>query len=172
MYFRYNYYSVPFYYAGEDLLLKVDEKSFQVFKNELLITTHVIHPGTKKFITMDCHKPCHKQAKTDLHYKEEMQTIGVHSVRVYELLRVTKPYHWKNMIKGILRLKEVHKNCVIEAACLQAMEDGAHDYKNIRDICIKQSNLKKVAQPFSIPKGTNGYYRDLSIYERLVNRSI
>ncbi len=171
IYFRYNFYSVPHHFAGQELTIEISDKILQVFNGTSLITTHLIHPGKGRFITLNCHKPYHKQARTDLYYLEETRKIGSQTERVYELLRASKPYHWKNMVKGILRLKEVYSTRVIEAACLQAMEEGEHDYKRIRQICLTTTRNSQVKEPRKIPKHTNGYYHELSIYDTLVNKT-
>lgn len=172
LYFRYNFYSVPFHYAGEELTLVISEKTFDVYNNDVLITTHVIHPGKGTFMSLNCHKPYYKQAKTELYYREEMRRIGVSAERVYELLRSSKPFHWKNMIKGILRLTEIYRITAIDAACLQAMEEGTYDYKHIRQICLTNSLKKQTVETVKIPKGVGGYYHDLSIYDKLVNKAV
>ncbi len=87
IYFRYNFYSVPYHLCGETVTIEINEKTFSVFYNDASITTHVIDARKGVFLTMDCHKPLYKQVKSASHYLEQIKVIGEHAIRLFELLK-------------------------------------------------------------------------------------
>ncbi len=169
IYYLYNFYSVPFYYSGEELCIEQDNGLLKIYKDDLLVTTHIVDPRKGQFITFDSHRPYEKQAKTDGYYLEQMKAIGSSAEKVYEILRASKPFHWKNMVKGIISLLQAFSSPKVEVACRLTLERGEVDYKTIRVICIQEFVKKKDETHTGFPKYTNGYYHDLSIYDQLTN---
>lgn len=170
IYFRYNFYSVPYHLSGETVVLEIGEKTFTVLSDNAVITTHVIDTRMGVFITFDCHQPLYKQVKATSHYLEQLRPIGESAIRLFELLKAERPYHWKNMVKGIISLRQVYSASLIEDACMLTIADGKHDYKHVRILCQSIEKERKTKPKPKICKGINGYYHDLKVYMKLVNK--
>ncbi len=75
------------------------------------------------------------------------------------------------MVKGIISLRKVYTSAIIEDACMRTLEHGKHDYKQVKLNCHsieKESNARPKSK---IRKGINGYYHDLNVYMRLINKA-
>lgn len=170
IYFQYCFYSVPHHYAGEMVIVESNGSIIRILKGVKEIAIHPINKKKGIFVTLDAHKPFYKQLKTDLFYQEEMEKIGLAAVRIMELMRLEKPFHWKNMTKGIITLSRFYSSTVMNKACEVAIKAGSHNFKYIKQVCEKK--LYEEERPVSMfPKDVGGYYHDLSLYDQLVEES-
>jgi transposase len=169
IYFQYCYYSVPHHYAGETVIVHSNGTMITVFKGAKELASHVISKKKGIFVTLDSHKPYHKQLKTDQYYYEEVEKIGISAVKVLEFMRGEKPFHWKNMIKGVITLSKLYSAWIVNKACEKAIECGDHSYRYVKHVCEKklyEDEKKETAFPMNV----GGYYHDLSIYDQLATQ--
>lgn len=138
--FACNYYSVPYQYVGKNVELHFDNKLIQIYYEDKVIAIHTICKERGQFITNDSHYPKYKnftpQSKEyQATYKEKMFAIGQYAGKVFTELLVRKPYHWYRMVNGILKLKKVYPDDIIEKSCKRATEFDAYEYNMIKNIC-------------------------------------
>ncbi len=167
VYFRKNHYSVPHHYAGETVLLESNGTTVKIFKDEKLLAIHVICNEAGQFITIEQHKPFHKRLRTEAWYLEQSGQIGEHVIRIMTLMQSERPFHWKQMMKGIFALTKAYSNAQINKACEMAVLSAVCTYKKVRLNCEKYRHQQE--QPKTI-RGVNGYCRDLSIYDQLISQ--
>jgi transposase len=168
IFYDYNFYSVPHHYSGEKLTVEDDGKNLRILKGRKHITFHQICEEKGKYITIESHKPYYKQAKSIQFYYEEAQKIGDNAVRLLELMIAEKPLHWKNMIKGVIRLTDAHSKYIVNLGCEKALSDAKHCFRHVRNVVAKKM-YRKDKPPPRYPKGVGGFYHELEIYDRLAN---
>lgn len=166
IFYEYNFYSVPHHYAGEKLIVENDGKNLRIYKGRKPITLHQLSSLKGKHFTEETHKPLYKQVKAVQFYQEEVNKIGGHATRLLELMVVEKPYHWKKMIKGIIRLTDAYSNYIVNVACEKALADAKHNYQHVGLILAKKLYITESRAP-QYPKGVGGFYHDLEIYDKL-----
>lgn len=135
-----NYYSVPYQYVGKKIEIHCDSKLIQIYHANEVIALHSICRERGQFITNEAHYPKYKNFTPQSEeyqrtYKEKMFSIGQYAGKVFSELLIRKPYHWYRMVKGILRLKKIYPDDIIEKSCKRATEFDAYEYNMIKSIC-------------------------------------
>lgn len=166
IFFEYNFYSVPYQYAGEVLIIENDGQRLRICKGLKCIASHALSESKGRYITVETHKPLYKQVKTAQHYQEIVRQIGVHASRLLELMMIEKPYHWKQMIKGIIRLTEAYSNYLVNLACEKALTEDKHSYQGVRGILTAKKYAPPERQP-KHPRNVGGFYHALETYDNM-----
>ena len=166
--FRYNYYSVPYEFAKEEIRIESNGSLLRVYKGSEQIALHQISDSEGNYITNENHKPPYKQNKSREYYMEMMQNIGNYAVIFMEALEKHRPRHWHHMIRGVIHLQKQHTNEAIDKSCERALLFNAFSYQSVKQICEK----KLYELNDNLPVNTEimgGYNHDLSIYDKLTN---
>jgi len=74
--FEYSFYSVPYRYAGEEVIVKTNGKLIHIFKESKEIAVHQVSLEKGVFVTMEGHKMSYKQKKEKNYYDERASRGG------------------------------------------------------------------------------------------------
>ena len=164
--FELNYYSVPYTYARQKIIVKSNGKILKIYKDFELLCVHEISQKQGKYITKEEHKPLYKQKKSEIFYKEKAEKIGQNVLLFLLKLQKEKPYHWHRLISGIFCLTKYYSNPIIDAACKRANDFNALSYKSVKNIC--QTGLyKSDYDANSNIENAMGFNHELKKYDQL-----
>lgn len=138
IYLSYNYYSVPFEYAGQVVDIEVDENLIRIFYQSQQIALHQRLPGKGMFSTDESHYPKYKQPFSSCsrrRLEDKMRSLGSFAHRLFTILVKEQPNHWYRTTQGVLSLQKRFGNETINLACNRALIYGAINYKQIKSIC-------------------------------------
>lgn len=166
--FKNNFYSVPYNYIGQSLILKSNENILRIYKDTEQIALHEINKNEGEFITKDEHLPPEKQRKTIDHYREKANVIGNNALEFLEKLKEDKPQTWIQTFRGILSLKKNYELPIIDLACKRALEYKIYGYTTVKNIC-NNGLYDKSKEDLSI-NNTTGFSYDLKKYDDLFNK--
>jgi hypothetical protein len=164
--YRYNHYSVPWEYAGEQVDVRCNGSILRVCKEEKQLALHSLCEESGRYLTTEAHKPPYKQNKSETWYLEQMAHIGPQASRFLEELRTERPRHWHAMIKGILSLARKNDPHLVEHSCKRALEYGALSYREVK--AILDSRLYELP-PEAPLTDLGGHGQELAQYDQLVN---
>ena len=165
--FKNNFYSVPYNYIDEKLIIKSNQNILKIYKDAEPIAIHQIATKQGKFITKDEHLPPEKQRKTADDYRLKAKEIGSDALAFFEKIKEHKPQTWIQVFRGVLSLKKHYELKVINLACKRALEYKVYEYHTVKNIC-KNGLYEKGKEDLSI-KNTSGYSDDLKKYDDLFN---
>ncbi len=151
------------------MIIETDGTQLKAYKGERIVAIHNILDDKGKHITKESHKPLYKQAKNALYYHELAAGIGDNALKLLELMMAEKPLHWKTMFKAILRLTKPYVRHIVDLACEKAILDAKHSYRHVRYILSKKLYRQQEPPP-RYPKGTDGYFHDLAIYDQIAKK--
>jgi len=147
IYVDYNYYSVPFAYVGKRVEIELSKKLLKVFYQGAEIALHPRLTGRGNFSTCNSHYPAYKRY-SDTEYQEKYQVkmthIGSYAEQLFFLVIKENPRDWGRTVQGILSLRKIYPDKVIEAACKRALSFGVVRYSVIKNICHNGSYLMPV----------------------------
>lgn len=135
---NHNYYSVPYSYVGKEIEIEVSDNFLKILHNGERIAIHPLSEGEGKFTTIKEHYPPYKYLSDTDHqklYQSKMLSIGEHGEEIFIKLIEQYPHHWRQVAKGILSLKKVYKEEVINLACKRALFYNTLQYRVIKNIC-------------------------------------
>ena len=135
-----NYYSVPAKYICNKVMVQLSPKLVQVFsiQNDL-IARHVRIEGKGIFTTNPSHYAQYKRlcpgfVEYSEHYQEQMQKIGNNCSLLLESLQQTRSKDWQRCARGIISLRKVYSDELIDKACHRALHYGISSYSKIKNI--------------------------------------
>jgi transposase len=163
--FRYNYYSVPYQYAGRELVVKSNGSLLKIYSGNEKLAVHAICFGQVQYITTEEHKPPYKQTKSREYYLGRMEAIGRFAVDFMEALEKIKPRHWHEMVRGIIHLQKYYEPGQINLSCDRALAYGALSYLEVKNILEK--NLYEQPQETAGLDHMGGYGHELSLYDSI-----
>jgi transposase len=163
--FGHNYYSVPYEYTGEKLVIKSNGNILKIFKDQKQVALHGIDPGKGNFITCENHKPPYKQYKNKEYYLEKASRVGQQTHLFCQQVVKVKPYEYQRIINGILSLANKYGHAIINGACQRALQYNAISYTSVKNICEK--GLYHIPIENLSVTNADGYKQDLSIYDNL-----
>jgi len=163
--YRYNYYSVPYQYAGEEMTIQSNVSILKVFKNTDLVAIHTICDKQGHFITKEEHKPPYKQKKSREYYQTRINAIGPNAIIFMEQLEKIRPRHWHEILRGILSLEKQYDTALIDLSCERALSYGALSYREVKSILEKKLYLQETHE-YLLPV-LGGYGHDLSTYDNI-----
>lgn len=135
-----NYYSVPSKYAGTEVGVSLGCETVRIYAQGQMVAMHNRSNGKGSFITNRSHWPEYK-----LYYPEspeyqnkcviEMQEIGEYGDKMLSFIRDRgKSKDWPRTVKGILHLKKLYGNEIVNKACMRALHYGIGNYSKIKEI--------------------------------------
>lgn len=135
-----NYYSVPSLYVGKEVEVSLGVETVRIYVQGKTIAIHNKAKGRGTFITNRSHWPEYK-----LYYPEskeyqdkcilEMQEIGEYGGKMLSFVRERqKRGDWPRTIKGILHLRKLYGNEILNKACMRALHYGLGSYSKIKEI--------------------------------------
>lgn len=163
--FEHNYYSVPYEYTGQKLVIKSNGSILKIFKDQKQVALHSIDSGKGNFITCEYHKPPYKQYKNKEYYLEKASGLGQQTYLFCQQIIKVKPYEYQRMINGILSLANKYGHAIINSACQRALQYNAISYTSVKNICEK--GLYHIPIENLSVNNADGYNQDLSVYDNL-----
>ncbi|MCP3966929.1 MAG: IS21 family transposase, partial [Lentisphaerae bacterium] len=165
--YQYNFYSVPYRLAGEDVYVKSDGSLLRIYHNTEQVTCHSITQSKGNYITKEGHKVSFKQHKSAQTYLTQALGLGADVYQFIVHLKQKHPTNWMRMSAGVIRLAHrPYTPCIVNAACRRAVIYKALSYQSVRQICEK--NLYTLDDtPVSAVTNNSGYSIDLSVYDLL-----
>jgi transposase len=166
--FQLNYYSAPYMYANQDVIVKSNGTLLRVYSGFEQIAIHSIEKNESgTYITIEAHKPPYKQKKPEEYFFNKAQKAGPNVMAFLEALKEHKPFCWQKMVMGLFRLTEEYGAQNVDMACKRALLFGAYSYQSVKTICRKGLHLAP-SEILSV-NINNGFNHDLSIYDKLNN---
>ncbi|RMG70677.1 MAG: IS21 family transposase [Chloroflexi bacterium] len=162
--FQGNYYSVPYIYLGQRLIVQSNGKLLRVFEGLEEVALHPLASGKGQYITREEHKPPHKRHKSRCWYLEELQQIGPDAEAFFEALEAKEPRHWQAKIRGIIHLTQQYESEVVNLACRRALHYQALTYLAVKNICQKGLYQWQEQEPLD---NLGGYGQELQQYDQL-----
>lgn len=135
-----NYYSVPYKYVGKDVSVRQDGKTVKVCYEHEQIAIHVKGTSKGEFITNNAHYPkykvfSHESSEYINLYKEKMAQVGQYTAKLFALILIQQPKNWYRPTTGILNLRKLYPDNIIELACKRSLLFNISSYRKIKNIC-------------------------------------
>ncbi len=165
--FKNNFYSVPYTYTGEKLIIKYNDAILKIYDDAKQIAIHQINKSNGEFITIDEHAPPEKQKKTEQMYMEKAAEFGKETVLLLQKIKKEKPRTWIQTIRGVFSLKKKYDIDIINLACKRALEYQVHEYSTVKNIC-ENGLYDKQKEDLSV-NSTSGFSCLLKKYDKLIN---
>jgi transposase len=163
----YNFYSVPHYMAGLELVVKICGNILHVFDGQLEVACHGIIEGKGIYVTRDEHKPPYK-AKKDLQwYDEKASEIGIDVVDFMQEARKSRPIHWYDYMKGVISLCHSYSHEEINLACKRAVRYNSISYQTVKNILDKKLYLEE-QEYHPVITTMGGWGQELSVYDQIL----
>jgi len=164
--FRYNYYSVPDNYVGEEVSFKAGRDLLRIYdKEHNEIAVHALDKGMGNFITNEDHILKTKKRRNSAYYEEKCKQIGPGAVSFFHNLMLNKPKEYHRLIQGVLSLRKLYSDSRIDSACLRADKFGCYTFKSVKRIC--EEGLFEVPADPNISVTGGGYGNNLKDYDNL-----
>ncbi len=165
--FKYNYYSVPYKYIGEEVSLKAGRNILRIYSQDYTeLAVHPLHNGAGNFITNETHFPSNKKRRNTAYYEQRCNSIGADVLRFFINLKHNKPTEYHRLIQGIFSLRKLYSDYKINAACKRADMFGCYSYKSVKRIC--EDGLFETSNNTDISVTGGGYGNDLRVYDELI----
>lgn len=162
-----NYYSAPHELIGDKVdVIAIDNILRIYFKNKEIALHQLEKTEKGKHITNNNHYPEYKNTtneETWSSYAQKMSEIGKHAKLFFEkFIEISKNKYEYRAIAGIIALRKIYKDEIIDYACRRAYSYNAFQYKFVKNIC--QKGL------ISLPVNTNESY--INEEETEISRSL
>ena len=164
--YQYNYYSVPYAYIGQQVLVKTNGCLLKVFYQHEEVALHELSKQKGQYLTRPEHLPVHKQPRGPDYYQAKLEEIGPSAVAMMHTFLKAHPKTWKEKTRGLLSLKRQYEYPLIEQACQRALAYGADTYGVVKNICRK--GLVETPPADALPSNLGGFNHDLSLYDQLI----
>ena len=138
IYVDYNYYSVPYEYAGKTVDIEIGDKLLKVSYRQEQIALHTRITLKGQFSTVSSHYPDFKVFDSTQYqdiYKQKVSLVGPYCTKLFDQAVAEKPKHWGRTIKGILSLTNFYSIQTVEASCRRALAYGIAEYQTVKAIC-------------------------------------
>jgi len=135
-----NYYSVPYKYVGETVEVELTEGLVKICTDNEQIALHSRIKGKGQFSTVPAHYPKYKEfsSSSELYLsksEEDMEQIGENTKSLFAMIVQENPNSWYRIVRGILNLRKIYTDQVIELACKRALYFEITQYNKIKSIC-------------------------------------
>ena len=144
-----NYYSVPYWLVGNDVVIKADNKEVSIYLKEKLITSHARCWEKNMFIDTPGHiKKLLEKKKRAFYSKQQEYFLSIDPITETYLAELTKanlPIH-KN-ISALMKLKDIYGINVLVSAIKTALEKNVLGFDYIENIIISQNIPKTIYSP-------------------------
>jgi transposase len=138
VYIEYNYYSVPFEYVGKTVEVEVKDNFVKVFYEYKQIAMHKRLMDKGEFSTVETHYPKYKNYLSTEYqesYQMKMRGIGSNAEQIFLSILERNRYLWNRPVSGILSLRKIYPDEIIDKACRRALMYNVYNYKRIKSIC-------------------------------------
>jgi len=138
IYVDYNYYSVPYEYVGKIVDVEITDNLVKVFYGGSRIALHKRIEGRGAFSTIESHYPSFKISDPVKNQKilgQKMEEVGPYCEKFFGRALEQKPKSASAIARGVLSLKKIYPERVIEASCKRALFYGAIEYRVVKSIC-------------------------------------
>jgi hypothetical protein len=137
---------VPYKFVGKTVDVLLDGKLVKILFDGETVAIHTESHGSGEFITNRDHFPKFKNfdLKGDeyrFEYRDRMNTIGKNAAEMFELLLIRESKHWYRTASGILHLKKLYPDAVIDAACKRAIGFNLTTLTAVKSICKSGSYI-------------------------------
>jgi transposase len=134
-----HYYSVPYRYRGQRLLVVYDNSLVELFHNNRRIALHRRHQTPNGYTTLKEHMPSHHRAMSDWNPQRLINWAGdlgssVEAVISHILRQRQHPEQAYKVCLGILNLAKKFDKQRLNKACRRAIEFQHYSYKGIKNI--------------------------------------
>ena len=138
VYIEYNYYSVPYEYVGRTVEVEITDNFVKIFYEYKQIAMHKRLGGKGEFSTIESHYPKYKNylsTENQERYQMKMREIGYNAEQIFLFILEKNKYFWNRSVSGILSLRKIYPNEIIDKSCKRALAYNVYNYKNIKSIC-------------------------------------
>tara|TARA_B100000315_G_C14526225_1_gene563962 strand:- start:64 stop:786 length:723 start_codon:yes stop_codon:yes gene_type:complete len=163
--YQYNYYSVPYALAGQDVYTKSDGRLLRIYANLEQVACHAVCENKGKYITQESHKMAFKQYKSNDYYLNKGLAMGAETYQFMLRLKDKHP-RWTRMAAGLIQLATSYDSFIVNAACKRALLYSAISYQSVKQICEKKLYVLDDS-PLSALQQASGFSCDLSLYDSL-----
>ncbi len=141
------YYSAPFTLVHQHLMLRVSEKTVQIFHEHMLVAIHprLRRPGAKS--TLAEHMPPEAQAylmQDPQWCLKKAEKIGIMCLELVDQLFSSRVLDNLRAAQGVLQLRKKYGTTRLEAACRRAVEHGTPLYRAVKTILEKGLDMDAV----------------------------
>ena len=162
----YNFYSVPYYMKGSELVVKITGNILRVYEGQLEVACHAIVEGYGKYVTRDEHKPPYKVKKDLQWYEEKASEMGPDVIDFMQKARQSRPIHWYDYMKGVISLCHLYSHEDINLACKRAVRYNSISYQTVKNILDKKLHIEE--QQFQPSNNTlGGWGHELAVYDQI-----
>ena len=158
IYVKYNYYSVPFEYIGEEVDIELSRDVLKVYCRGKLIAIHAKLHGTGEFSTIKSHYPKYKMySETENQEKQQVKMAGVgpYAEQLFFAIVENQPKDWGQSVRGILSLLKKYPGDVVNLACKRALVFNVYKYQTVKNIC--ENGAYKLPAEFNAPEEVSHY---------------
>jgi transposase len=138
IYVKYNYYSVPHEYVGEDVEVELSANTLKVYYQHAIIAVHARLQGRGEFSTIKSHYPEYKlysETQAQEKYQVKMYEVGPYAEQLFFAIIKSQPKDWGQPVRGILSLLKKYPTEIVELACKRALAFNVYKYRTIKSIC-------------------------------------
>lgn len=162
---KHKFYSVPYNFVGQEVLVKITNKMIQVFsKDNVPLATHAKITGTQRCSTNELHYPEHKLSITKFeikHAQAQATAIGPNTRELVDrLINCDWPLRHLRRMQGILRL--VHSKIVtpteLEYATRMAIQFNKMNYNYIKNAALHFKHHGNRPAPVTPTRAFNEIY--------------
>ena len=134
-----HYYSAPYTLIGQQLDVRLTAHTVEVFRRGQRVAAHTRSHDKGRHTTLPEHMPAaHREYAhwTPARLIAWASKTGVATAKLVELLmaRRAHPQQAFRACLGIMRLGKTYGDARLEAACLRALQIGAHSYRSLESI--------------------------------------
>jgi transposase len=166
IYFKYNYYSVPYKLIGEKLNIRANGKVVEIYNSNYdLVATHKLSKSKGEFITQESHKPDIKKNPTDADYANMTLDIGKNAHLFYKRIRKEKPASYHRVMQGVRNLTKSYPKETREKAFKRALKYNCIGYLQLKNI-LKNELYLEDDSPVSAVCG--GFDNPLKAYDEMI----
>lgn len=135
-----SYYSTPYKYVGKLVEVHIKQKLISILYDGKEIEVHIKSREKGAFITNENHYNKYKlftpeSSEYRSNYQEKMKKIGDNAGELFIVILAKKPNSWYRAKRGILSLKILYDDHVIDLACKSALEFEITEYSTVKNIC-------------------------------------
>lgn len=141
-----SYYSVPYKYIGQEVMVCADSKSVKVYSGYELIALHEKSGIKWKYTHNPLHAPPYKEeymAETSQSLRTWAGNIGKSTLEVVERILSNRQIDGFRSARGILFLSKKYPKERLEAACRRAIFYDTPNYTSVKSILVKELDLKE-----------------------------
>ena len=145
-----NYYSVPAKYVGDKVEVSVSNNLVKIYSNNNLIVTHVHSTSKGVFITNVKHYAKNKRycpgfEEYDTKHQNDLKQMGKYCELMLAYLQKEHKRNWYRAANGILSLRKIYSDEMIDQACKRALCFGISSYSKIKKILDSNSHKLPLA---------------------------